>query len=129
MVKIYTEWSEPVTVKIYGIKQCDTMKKTFRWFEAHQIDIEFHDYKREGVSPQSLKEWIGAFGWEVIINRRGTTWRKLDDARKHSVDNESAIALCTEQPSMIKRPIIEWNNEVLVGFNAERLSKQLENAT
>jgi len=107
---------------IYGIKNCDTMKKARAWLEAHGIEHDFHDYKVAGVERAKLEAWAKIVGWEVLLNRAGTTFRKLPDDQKHNLDERKALALMLEQPSMIKRPVLERGKTLLVGFSAERYS-------
>jgi len=106
-----------VTVTVYGIKNCDTMKKARAWLEGHGIDYAFHDYKTAGASPDLLKGWADKVGWEVLLNKAGMTFRKLDDAAKADLDEAKAIALMSAQPSMIKRPVVEYPGGLLVGFD------------
>lgn len=108
----------PVTV--YGIKACDTMKKARTWLEAHGVDYAFHDYKASGAAPDLLRRWAGQVGWEVLLNRSGTTFRGLPPAQKEGLDEAKAIALMTAQPSMIKRPVVEAGGKLLVGFKPEQ---------
>jgi len=107
----------PVT--IYGIKACDTMKKARDWLEAHDIAYAFHDYKLQGIDRDVLKGWAGVVGWEKLLNRAGTTFRKLPESRKLDLDEEKAVALMLDQPSMIKRPVLNTGNNLLVGFKPE----------
>ncbi len=104
---------------VYGIKSCDTVKKTTDWLKSKNKAFEFHDYKAQGISKEALQNWISQIGWEPLVNKKGTTWRDLDDATKKSItDANSAIALMMEKTSVIKRPVIENNGKVLaVGFN------------
>ena len=104
---------------IYGIPNCDTMKKARRWLEANGIDYDFHDYKKRGVPEKNLKAWVKQAGWETILNKRGTTWRKLDDELKHNIDNESAIKIMLDNPSIIKRPVLESYQLLLIGFKED----------
>lgn len=101
---------------VYGIKNCDTMKKARDWLDVNGVEYRFHDYKAEGVEPKTLKRWIKAVGWETLLNRAGTTFRKLPDEAKADIDEAKAIALMVEQPSMIKRPVVEDERGVEVGF-------------
>jgi Spx/MgsR family transcriptional regulator len=105
---------------IYGIRNCDTMKKARAWLEAHDIEYRFHDYKTEGVDRARLAGWVEALGWEVVLNRAGTTFRGLPDAKRKDLDASKAIELMLEQPSMIKRPVLERGKTLLVGFSAEK---------
>jgi Spx/MgsR family transcriptional regulator len=111
-------------IKIYGIPNCDTMKKARRWLEANGIDCDFHDYKKLGVPEKSLKNWVKQTGWETILNKRGTTWRKLDDEVKDNIDEAAAIQLMLNNPSIIKRPVLESGKLLLIGFNEDQY-KQL----
>lgn len=104
---------------IYGIKACDTMKKARAWLDEHGIDYQFHDYKSTGIDAAHLERWCAEHGWQQIINRAGTTFRKLDDAAKADLDQAKAIALMLAQPSMIKRPILEQAERSWVGFKLE----------
>jgi arsenate reductase (glutaredoxin) len=104
---------------LYGIKNCDTMKKARAWLDDHEVAYTFHDYKVSGVDAQRLKKWIAEAGWETVLNRAGTTFRKLPDARKTGLDERKAIALMLEQPSMIKRPVLELGDKLLVGFKPD----------
>jgi len=105
-----------VSIDFYGIPNCDTVKKARVWLEAKGIAYDFHDYKKAGADPAKLKAWVSAKGWEAILNRAGTTFRKLPDEAKQDLDEAKAVALMLEQPSMIKRPVIEYDGGLLVGF-------------
>ncbi len=115
-------------IKIYGIKNCDTMKKAFRWLEEHQLAYDFHDYKKLGLSEEQAKSWLASQGWENIINKRGTTWRKLDESLRNNMNDELALEAIQSNTSMIKRPIlISETGELLLGFDAERYQQALIN--
>ncbi len=101
---------------LYGIPNCDTVKKARTWLDAHGIAYAFHDYKKAGITAAKLKTWCKAFGWESVLNRAGTTYKKLPDDAKSDLDQAKAIALMIEQPSMIKRPIVEHGGGLLIGF-------------
>ena len=103
---------------LYGISNCDTVKRARTWLADHGIEHRFHDFKKAGVPPDRLDAWLDVVGWEVLLNNKGTTWRKLNDARKQAVvDAASARALMLEQPSVIKRPVVEWaDGRITVGF-------------
>ena len=109
-----------MTVTIYGIKNCDTMKKAFVWLDAHSIAYDFHDYKKAGVTDVQLSRWSDAAGWETVLNRAGTTFRKLPDADQQGLTRDKAIALMIANPSMIKRPIVEAGDTIEIGFKPER---------
>jgi arsenate reductase len=106
-------------VTIYGIKNCDTMKKARAWLDANGVAYAFHDYKAEGIDRSRLESWIRSVGWETLLNRAGTTFRKLPDADKAGLDKGKAIALMLDQPSMIKRPVLDLNGRLVVGFKPE----------
>ncbi len=108
---------------IYGIKNCDTMKKARTFLDAQGLAYVFHDYKTEGVTPAKLKEWSGRVGWEVLLNRAGTTFRKLPDADRQDITEAKAIALMCAQPSLIKRPVLEAGGALLVGFKPAEYEK------
>lgn len=106
-----------MTVVVYGLKNCDTCRKATRWLEEQGIDYEFQDFKAHALSDTVLAAWIEALGWETLLNRRGTTWRKLADADKEDVDVDKATALMLEHPSLIKRPVFDDGKRVFVGFD------------
>jgi arsenate reductase len=112
-----------MAVAVYGIKNCDTMKKARAWLEAHGVAYAFHDYKTEGVTREKLEAWAKKAGWEVLLNRAGTTFKKLPDADRADVTEKKAIALMLAQPSMIKRPVVEKGATLLVGFKPEIYEK------
>ena len=103
---------------IYGIPNCDTRKKARRWLEANGVEYDFHDYKKRGVPEKNLKAWVKQAGWETILNKRGTTWRKLPEADRLDVTQNSTTALMLENPTLIKRPVFDTGNEFMVGFSA-----------
>jgi arsenate reductase len=105
-----------MTVTIYGIRNCDTMKKARAWLEGRGVSYVFHDYKQAGIDANRLQGWAGEVGWEALLNRAGTTFRKLPDTDKAELDERKAIALMLAQPSMIKRPVLETGGKLLVGF-------------
>ncbi len=110
-------------IVIYGIKNCDTMKKAFAWLEGHKVAYQFHDYKKEGIEKAQLEKWAKAVGWETLLNRAGTTFRKLPDNDKQGLNEKKAVGLMLAQPSMIKRPLIEKGSNLLVGFKPEDYMK------
>jgi len=107
---------------IYGIRNCDTMKKARAWLAAHGVEYAFHDYKEAGIDRERLEGWMKRAGWETLLNRAGTTFRKLPDAAKSNVDERKALELMLGQPSMIKRPVLERGKTLLVGFSPEKYS-------
>jgi arsenate reductase len=113
----------PVT--IYGIKNCDTMKKARGWLDGHGVAYGFHDYKTEGIARDTLKRWADELGWETLLNRVGTTFRKLPDSDKEGLNERKALALMLAQPSMIKRPVLDLGGKLLVGFKPEIYQKEV----
>jgi arsenate reductase (glutaredoxin) len=114
---------DPMPITIYGIKNCDTMKKARAWLEKRGVDYAFHDYKTAGIERAWLEEWSKKVGWEALLNRAGTTFRKLPDQDKNGIDAKKAIALMLAQPSMIKRPVLDLGRgKLLVGFAPETYS-------
>lgn len=116
--------STPTTITLYGIPNCDTVKKARAWLAGQGLAYQFHDFKKQGVPAERLSAWMAAVGWDKLLNRQGTSWRKLDAAVQAGVqDAASAAALMQELPSVIKRPVVEWNGtptgRVTVGFKAE----------
>lgn len=103
-------------ITLYGIPNCDTMKKARRWLEANGVAYTFHDYKKLGVPEKNLRSWVKQAGWEAVFNKRGTTWRKLDDDVRNAIDTESAISIMLEHPAIIKRPVLESGRQLLIGF-------------
>lgn len=108
-----------MTVTIYGIKNCDTMKKARNWLDDQGIAYNFHDYKKDGLSDALIDRFLAAIEWEKLLNRAGTTFRKLDDATKANVNEAKARELMLEQPSMVKRPVLEKDDQFIVGFKPE----------
>jgi arsenate reductase (glutaredoxin) len=118
------EWTK-MTTTIYGIKNCDTMKKARGWLDSHGVAYDFHDYKTEGVDKEKLKRWCDELGWETLLNRAGTTFRKLPDGDKEGLNESKAIALMLAQPSMIKRPVLDLGDKLLVGFKLETYANEV----
>jgi arsenate reductase len=114
-----------MTITLYGIKNCDTMKKARAWLDAHDVVYTFHDYKTAGIDKAQLVRWAKAVGWETLLNRAGTTFRKLPDADKDGLTEATAIALMLAQPSVIKRPVLEQGTKLLVGFKPETYQKEV----
>ena len=106
-------------IRLFGIPNCDSIKKSKKWLKENNIEFEFHDYKKQGVPEKELRSWIKQVGWEVLLNKRGTTWRKLDDDTKNSVNEKEAIQIMMDNPSIIKRPVLNSNNVITVGFKPE----------
>ncbi|HLX13835.1 MAG TPA: ArsC family reductase [Bradyrhizobium sp.] len=115
--------TKPIT--IYGIKNCDTMKKARAWLDSHGVAYNFHDYKAEGIARDKLKYWSDELGWEILLNRAGTTFRQLPDADKAGLNERKALALMLAQPSMIKRPVLDFGGKLLVGFKPEIYAEEV----
>jgi arsenate reductase (glutaredoxin) len=113
---------------VYGIPNCDTVKKAREWLRAHAVGHEFHDYKKQGVDGVALARWVDSVGWEALINRSGTTFRKVPDADKADLDRARAIALMIAHPSLIRRPIVDGSRALLIGFRPEIWAEQLHAA-
>ena len=114
-----------MSITLYGIKACDTMKKARVWLDDNGVAYDFHDYKVKGAPKAELEKWVAEHGWEKVLNRAGTTFRKLDEAQKCDLDQHKAIELMLAQPSMIKRPVLDLGNKTLVGFKADRYAAEL----
>ena len=108
---------------MYGIKNCDTIKKARKWLDESNIEFHFHDFRKDGISQANLEGWINTVGWETLLNKRGTTWRQLDDVIKANVDESSAIKIMLENPAIIKRPVLETVDQVTVGFKPQDYEK------
>ncbi|MEW8321966.1 MAG: ArsC family reductase [Candidatus Thiodiazotropha taylori] len=110
-------------VKMYGIPNCDTIKKARRWLEDQGVAYEFHDYKKAGVDEAMLTAWIGQLGWESLLNKRSTTWRQLDEAAKANLDEKQAIQIMLANPSIIKRPLLDDGKQLHLGFKADQYAQ------
>lgn len=113
-------------MKVYGIKNCDTVKKALTWLNANNIEYEFHDFKKLGVTQEKLGEWSGKLVWESLLNKRGTTWKKLDpEIQNQAQQKEFALALMQEKTSIIKRPVLEFKQSLLIGFDEDLYKQKL----
>jgi arsenate reductase (glutaredoxin) len=114
-------------ITLYGIPNCDTVKKARAWLTERGIDYMFHDFKKQGVPQPQIDAWLAEMGWDTVINRKGTAWRKLDESVREGVtDAASALAVALAQPSVIKRPVVQWaDGTVTVGFTPERFAARL----
>jgi len=106
-------------VTLYGIKNCDTIRKARRWMTDQGIEFTFHDFRSDGLDKSQLSQWINELGWEVLVNKRGTTWRKLDLDVKENIDQEMALNIMLAQPAIIKRPVLDLGSKRIVGFSTE----------
>ena len=107
-------------VTLYGISNCDTIKKARKWLQEHAVEYRFHDYRKQGVEGERLQSMAAQLGWEVMLNRRGTTWRALSDTVKAQIDEASALELMLDNPAIIKRPILEQDGDLHIGFNPQQ---------
>ena len=114
-----------MTVTLYGIPNCDTVRKARVWLDGHEVAYAFHDYKKLGADAAKLAEWVAAAGWETVLNRAGTTFRRLPDADKQDLDAAKAVALMAANPSCIKRPVVEHPGGLLVGFKPDLWAEAL----
>jgi arsenate reductase len=115
-----------MTITLYGIKNCDTVKKARDWLTARGIAYDFHDYKAAGIERKKLESWCEELGWELLLNRAGTTFRKLPEREREGLDRKKAVALMLAQPAMIKRPVLDLGHKRLVGFKPEIYAAALE---
>src|ERR1700742_1915 len=118
-----------MSVTIYGIKNCDTMKKARAWLDSHRVAYDFHDYKTAGIANDKLQRWSDEVGWETLLNRAGTTFKKLPDADREGLNERKALALMEAQPSMIKRPVLEVSGKLVVGFKPDVYVKEVAPAS
>ncbi|WP_114417548.1 ArsC family reductase [Marinospirillum perlucidum] len=110
---------------LYGIPNCNTMKKARTWLDENQLEYSFHNYKKSGIDAPTLQNWIGRVDWELLVNRRGTTWRQLPEAVRQAITRDSAVQLMQENPSLIKRPVVDDGQQLLVGFDPQVWQAQL----
>ena len=115
-----------MTTRVYGIPNCDTVKKTRRWLDENGVEYEFHDYKKLGISVDTLEKWCDAHGFEALINKRGTTWRRLDESDKEKLTQQKAVSLMQANTSLIKRPITEHGTTRLIGFDEPQYAEVFE---
>ena len=125
MMQGWTSGTTKLPITIYGIKNCDTMKKARAWLDGQGVAYDFHDYKTEGIAKDKLKAWSEKLGWETLLNRAGTTFRKLPDSDKDGLNERKALALMLAQPSMIKRPVLDLGGKLLVGFKPEIYAREV----
>ncbi len=104
-------------VNLYGIKNCDTVKKARNWLEQHGVEYNFHDFREDGIDAAAVQGWLAELGWETLVNRRSTSWKQLDPAVREAMDNHSALNAILEQPTLIKRPLLDIGHERHVGFS------------
>lgn len=105
-------------ITLYGIKNCDTVKKARKWLDAHRIEYQFHDFREDGLEPEAVAGWLDELGWEQLVNRRSTSWKSLDESTRSQMNDESALAAIVAQPTLIKRPLLDTGEERHTGFSA-----------
>ncbi|WP_262267832.1 ArsC family reductase [Microvirga yunnanensis] len=115
-----------MAMTLYGIRNCDTVKKARAWLDGEGVPFAFHDYKSEGITRARLESWVSQVGWETLLNRAGTTFRNLPEADKVGLDQARAIALMLDQPAMIKRPVLDRGGRILVGFKPELYAEEVQ---
>ena len=111
---------------MYGIPNCDTIKKARKWLQQHEVNYRFHDYKKQGTDENQLKSWIKEMGWEQLINKRGTSWRKLDESTKTGMDDNSALQVMMDNPSIIKRPLLQLQDQFILGFDEIKYQQEFD---
>ncbi|MFO8024937.1 ArsC family reductase [Thiohalophilus sp.] len=102
---------------LYGIKNCDTVKKARRWLEEHELEYTFHDFRQDGLDYDRLNDWAGQLGWEALLNRRSTTWRQLDESQRSNLDQSAALSLMKAHPTLIRRPVLDTSSQLVIGFS------------
>ncbi len=112
-------------LKFYGIPNCDSVRKARKWLEDAKITYEFHDFRKQGLDPADLMQWVEAVGWETLLNRRGTSWRQLSEAQRADINEAQAIALMLKNPTLIKRPVIVQGKNILIGADLSRYEAEL----
>ncbi len=112
-------------IRLFGIKNCDTVRKARRWLDGQSVDYVFHDFREDGVDPKQLQQWLDELGWETLINKRSTTWKALDEASKTAVNQDTAAALILDAPTLIKRPLLDTGKQRHLGFSAEAYQQLL----
>ena len=110
-------------ITLYGIKNCDTVKKARKWLELHGVEYEFHDFRADGLGPDAVQAWLAELGWQTLVNKRSTSWKALDEQQRESMDEESALAAILAQPTLIKRPLLDTGHERFTGFSADNYQK------
>jgi arsenate reductase len=110
-------------VRVYGISNCDSVKKARKWLEQHGVQYDFHDFKKSGLEQALLLGWIGKVGWSTLLNRRGMMWRKLPQATRDNIDSDSAVGIMLDTPTIIKRPVLDLDGRIEVGFSEQRYSE------
>ena len=110
-------------ITLYGIKNCDTVKKARKWLEAHGVDYRFHDFREDGIERDAVAGWIAELGWETLVNKRSTSWKALDETARHNMDAALALDAIMEQPTLVKRPLLDTGKERFTGFSADNYDR------
>jgi arsenate reductase len=110
-------------ITLYGIKNCDTVKKARKWLELHGVQYQFHDFREDGLEPEAVSGWLAQLGWENLVNKRSTSWKALDQATRDSMDETSALTAIMAQPTLIKRPLLDTGHERFTGFSTASYDK------
>lgn len=110
---------------LYGINNCDTVRKAKKWLNSHQIEFQFHDFRKDGLEQKQVETWVNKLGWEVVLNKRGTTWRQLSSNETDQLNNSKAVSLLLKHPTLIKRPVLEGTGILSVGFTESRYRQLL----
>ncbi|MEZ5538038.1 MAG: ArsC family reductase [Thiolinea sp.] len=112
---------------LYGISNCDTIRKARKWLQEREIEYSFHDFRKDGLNPVQLRAWVTELGWEALINKRGTTWRNLPQQTRDSMDETLALAVMEDQPAIIKRPLLDSAGQLTVGFSEDQYRRIFQN--
>ena len=110
---------------LFGLSSCDTCRKARRWLDDHGIEYAYHDVRADGIAAEKIGAWIEAINWQTLVNKRSTTWREISDAEKADLSAQRALRLCTQYPTLIKRPVLEWGGGILVGFSPQSYAANL----
>lgn len=113
---LFHEFTTMATTTLYGIKNCDTVKKARKWLDQAKVDYTFHDFREDGLDKKQARQWLDALGWETLVNKRSTTWKQLDSAQREAMDKSSALQAILKHPTLIKRPLLDLQGNYYVGF-------------
>ena len=113
----------PAVITLYGIKNCDTVKKARKWLDSHGVDYQFHDFREDGLEQEAVAIWLAELGWQNLVNKRSSSWKALDEQARQSMDEKSALAAILVQPTLVKRPLLDTGHERFTGFSAASYEK------